>query len=72
LVIATGGKVLSTDYIVSVTPTAMTKTEIANKDVVLVFKEGSAEEEAFVVTYVPTVLNGTIVMFTILARSKKK
>lgn len=61
-----------TDYVVYVSPNALSKSEITDKDVCLVFKSGSAEEEFFIHSYDTSVIEGSRVLFTVLARSKSR
>lgn len=66
-----------TDYSLLVSPSAITKEELADKDTLIVFKEPQLgtlpeEEECFVVDYVPTVLGGEVVALNVLVRSKAR
>lgn len=61
-----------TDLLLLVSPTALLLSELQDKDIVLVFKSGTTEQEYFVHTYLPYALNGIAVAYHVLARSKKR
>jgi hypothetical protein len=60
------------DYVCLCSPTAISKTDLSNPNVLLVMKAGSAEEECDIVGYNESVLEGQAVVYEILARSRKK
>jgi hypothetical protein len=72
LIIAGNTVVPATDYVLLVTPTALTRAELGNKDLMIVFKDGSTEEELAVVAYTPEPFQGMDVIISVLVRSKKQ
>ena len=72
LVLASTSSVLATDYKLIVSGSMVTRAELANPDLVIVFKDGSAEEVLHIVGWKPQALNGIDVAFSILAGSRKR
>jgi hypothetical protein len=66
--------VLLGDLLLTVTPTALSREDLRDKNLVLVFKHPSTseEEEYFIVSYRPVVVYGEDVMYHVLARSKRR
>jgi hypothetical protein len=60
------------DCILQVSPTAISKSDLENKEMMLVFKDGDKEEEFSIVSYFPTVLNGTVVLYDLWVTSRKR
>jgi hypothetical protein len=61
------------DSVCTVSPTAVTRTELLNKNLLFVFKDASDnEEECFIVGFIPSALNGVDVAFDVVVRSKKR
>ena len=61
------------DYLCTFSPTALSRADLANKDMTVVFKDASGtQDELFVEAFGPTVLNGVDVVFDVLIRSKKR
>lgn len=61
-----------TDLMMTVSPTALTATDLTNPNLVIVFKNGTFEEEFFIVFPNPAVIYGGTVVFDVLIRSKKR
>jgi len=60
------------DYIVEFSASSISTDELANPDLVIVFKRGTAAEEMVIVTFNPLVVNGRAVLYNALVRSKKR
>jgi hypothetical protein len=60
------------DYVCLCSPTSLSKADLANPNVLLVLKLGSAEEECDIVGYNESVLEGQPVVYEVLARSRNK
>lgn len=59
------------DYYCTISPSTLSAEEIANKDMVFVFKDASgATEEMSMITYDYDVANNTVVLWYLLLRSK--
>jgi hypothetical protein len=74
MVLKNGGLVRATDYIVLVVPTAMSKSELADKDTLIVLKDETSgtAEELVIVDFDEVVLHGEVILFTLLVRSQKR
>jgi hypothetical protein len=72
LILSGASAVPATDYLLYISPTSLSATDVKDKDTVIVFKEGSSEEECVIAAYVPIVLRGVVVTYAVLARSKKR
>jgi hypothetical protein len=72
LVLSGGDRVSVGDYILLVSPNAISKEDILNPDVMFVFAPGAKEEECYVVQLLPSVMNGIDVIFNVLIRSKAR
>jgi hypothetical protein len=61
-----------TDRILYLSPNSISESELRNSNCLIVFKDGSSEEECVVVNVVPSVISGANVMLSALIRSRKR
>lgn len=67
------GIALIGDYLLQCSPTSVTVTELANKEMTFIAKDSNGnEEQFFIVTYKASAVNGVDVFFTVLLRSKSR
>lgn len=63
----------ATDYLLAISSSAITLTELKNPNVLIAFKDSSDQfEECAVVRFIPVVLEGTVVLYNVLVRSRKR
>jgi hypothetical protein len=63
----------ATDYLLSISASAMSLSELKNPNYLVVFQNAEDDyEECTVVRYIPVVLEGTVVMYSVLVRSRKR
>lgn len=60
------------DLILTLSASAIALADLKNRDLRLVLKTGSSEEELAIVHYEPALFDGMCVAYTVLARSKKR
>jgi hypothetical protein len=60
------------DYALTFSANSITRAELQNKNLALVFTPGATEEELMIVTFEPLMANGKDVAFEVVARSKKR
>jgi hypothetical protein len=72
LVISGVNVVPATDYLLYISPKSFSASEFKDKDMAIVFKSGSEEEVCSIEAVDPAVLQGTVINYVVLARSKKR
>lgn len=72
IVVVGSERVAAGDYVVYISSSAITETELLNKDVLIVFKGNTPEDERNIAAYDPIVVNGMILTFVVLLRSKTR
>ncbi len=66
-------QVQMSDLMMIVSSLAITKEDLSNKDLSIVFADDSgAEEEYSIAYYVPAVFGGTAIVYNVLLKSKKR
>lgn len=66
-------QVQMSDLMMIVSTLAITKEDLANKDVSIVFTDNLGVEEEYSIAYwVPSVFGGTVIIYNVLLRSRKR
>jgi hypothetical protein len=61
-----------TDYLLLCSPTSLSRADLANPDLSIVFKPGGGEEVCSIEGFEVSAINGQAVLFTVLVRSRKR
>lgn len=66
-----GGRLIKDDYILTVSSHALSGSELQDKNLSFVFKDGGTEEQLFLMDYELAEFQGTVIVYTVYARSVK-
>jgi hypothetical protein len=72
MAVGANGLVQIGDYLMTVSPNALSRADLQNPNIALVFSPGPSEEELVITTFNPVMANGKDVVFEVVARSKKR
>jgi hypothetical protein len=72
MAVGANGLVQIGDYLMTVSPNALSRADLQNPNIALVFSPGPSEEELVITTFNPVMANGKDVVFEVVARSNKR